>query len=154
MLRDSTPPFVGLNPSLHRSVTLYFFLWSLASSFLPKWSSDLKYGRCPPERDWGSHVSLAFFLFAFIPTQSSIDKTTEKQISRGGFKHVFHPLHVFCLSLSLSASLNSNCHESTCQKTATCRLPKWEMNELARLVAIHLLFFFIRRYSCCSCCVH
>jgi len=42
-----------------RSVTFYFFLrfYSLTSQLLPKWSSDLKCGPCPPARDFGSRVS-------------------------------------------------------------------------------------------------
>ena len=49
----------AIGPSVHRSVTLYFFwfLRSLASLLLPKWSSGLKYSPCPPARDWGSRVS-------------------------------------------------------------------------------------------------
>ena len=41
------------------SVTLYFFyvFISLTTLLLPKWSGDLKYGPCPPARDWGSSVS-------------------------------------------------------------------------------------------------
>ena len=41
----------------------YFYdLYSLTSLLLPEWSSDLKYGPCPPTRDWGSRVSgLVFF---------------------------------------------------------------------------------------------
>ena len=48
-----------LCPSVSRSVTFYFFLWFyfLTSLPLPKWSSDLKYGPCPPARDFGSRVS-------------------------------------------------------------------------------------------------
>ena len=41
-----------------RSVTLYSFMFfSVTSLLLPKWSSDLKYGPCPPARDFGSRVS-------------------------------------------------------------------------------------------------
>ena len=45
--------------SVGRSVTLYFFydFISLTSLLLPKWSGDLKYGPCPPARDFGSRVS-------------------------------------------------------------------------------------------------
>ena len=48
--------------SVRRSVrpshfTFFGFLRSMASLLLPKWSSDLKYGPCPPARDWGSRVS-------------------------------------------------------------------------------------------------
>ena len=32
-------------------------LVSLTSLLLPKWSGDLKYGPCPPARDFGSRVS-------------------------------------------------------------------------------------------------
>ena len=58
MLRDSTPT-LSVRRSVRPSVPLYFFwfLRSLASLLLPKWSSDLKYGPCPPARDRGSHVS-------------------------------------------------------------------------------------------------
>ena len=47
-----------------RSVTLYFFydFISLTSLLLPKWSGDLKYGPCPPARDFGSRVSGLVFL--------------------------------------------------------------------------------------------
>ena len=55
------------------SVTLNFFydFISLTSLLLPKWSDNLKYGPCPPARDFGSRVSgLVFvcfrFLFAFL----------------------------------------------------------------------------------------
>ena len=61
VLRDSTPRFVS--PSVPRSVGqsvtllfLFYDLYSLTSLFRPKWSSDLKYGPCPPARDWGSRV--------------------------------------------------------------------------------------------------
>ena len=55
-------PSVGR--SVGRSVTFYFFLWfySLTSLLLPKWSSDLKYGPCPPARDFGSRVSSLVWL--------------------------------------------------------------------------------------------
>ena len=60
VLRNFTPCFVGLlvRPSIHLShFTFFGFLWSLALLLLPKWSSDLKYGPCPPARNWGSRVS-------------------------------------------------------------------------------------------------
>ena len=59
-LRNATPRFVG--PSVPPSITLYFFgvLWSLASQHLPKLSSDLKNGPCPPVRNWVA-VYPAFF---------------------------------------------------------------------------------------------
>ena len=45
------------------SVTFYFFydFISLTSLLLPIRSSDLKYGPCPPVRDFGSHVSALVF---------------------------------------------------------------------------------------------
>ena len=60
VLRDSTPRFVG--PSVRRSIrrsnfTFLVFLWFLAPLLLPKWSGDLRYGPCPPARDWGCLVS-------------------------------------------------------------------------------------------------
>ena len=53
--------------SVGRSVTFYFFyffyeFYFWTSLLLPKWSGDLKYGPCPPARDFGSRVSgLVFF---------------------------------------------------------------------------------------------
>ena len=49
----------SVGTSVGPSVTLFwfFFLRSLASLLLPKWSSDIKYGPRPPARDWGSRVS-------------------------------------------------------------------------------------------------
>ena len=63
--------FVGQSAcwSVGRSVALYFFYdsISLTSLLLPKWSSDLKFGPCPPARDFGSRVSsLVFMHFATI----------------------------------------------------------------------------------------
>ena len=48
--------------SVGQSVTFYFFydFYFWTSLLLPKWSSDFKYGPCPPARDFGSRV-LAFF---------------------------------------------------------------------------------------------
>ena len=45
-------------------VTLYFFydFYFWTSLLLPKWSSDLKYGPCPPARDFGSRVSGLVFV--------------------------------------------------------------------------------------------
>ena len=46
----------------------------LAIPLLPKCSTDLKYGPCPPARDWGSRVSgLVFSNFiSFFPKSKSI----------------------------------------------------------------------------------
>ena len=51
--------YTPLSPSVGRLVTLYFFYdFYFWTSLLPaKWPSDLKYGPCPPSRDFGSHVS-------------------------------------------------------------------------------------------------
>ena len=61
VLRDSTPRFVGrsVGLSVGWSVTFYFFyeFYFWTSPLLPKWSGDLKYGPCPPARDFGSRVS-------------------------------------------------------------------------------------------------
>ena len=62
-VHPSVSPCVG--PSVGPSVTLYFFVFfllSLASLLLSKWSSDLKYSPCPPTCDWGSRVSDLVFL--------------------------------------------------------------------------------------------
>ena len=56
VLRDSTPRFVG--PSVGPShFTFLALLGVLALLLLPKCSTDLNYGPCPPARDWGSRVS-------------------------------------------------------------------------------------------------
>ena len=39
----------------HTFLFFYFYFWT--SLLLPKWSSDFKYGPCPPARDFGSRVS-------------------------------------------------------------------------------------------------
>ena len=53
-----------------RLVTLYFFydFISLTSLLLPKWSGDLKYGPCPPARDFGSRVS------SLVPKKSHMNR--------------------------------------------------------------------------------
>ena len=70
VLRKSTPRFVGwsvcqsVGRSVGWSVTFYFFyeFYFRTSLLLLKWSGDLKYGPCPPARDFGSRVSgLVFF---------------------------------------------------------------------------------------------
>ena len=52
-------PALSVGRSVGLSVTLYFFygFYFRTSLLLPKWSSDLKYGRCLPARDFGSRVS-------------------------------------------------------------------------------------------------
>ena len=62
VLRDYTPRFVGPSVSLSVDPSHFTFLWSMASLFLPKWSSDLKYSPCPTARDKGSRVSDLVFL--------------------------------------------------------------------------------------------
>ena len=72
VLRNSTPRFVGLSvgpsvcPFVHLSVrrsvgpshfTFLALMGFLALLLLPKCSTDLNYGPCPPARDWGSRVS-------------------------------------------------------------------------------------------------
>ena len=77
MLRDSTPRFVGpsvrpsIGPSIRPSIcpshfTFLAFMGFLAIPLLPKCSTDLKYGPCPPARDWGSRVSGLVFCFLFF----------------------------------------------------------------------------------------
>ena len=47
--------------SVRRShFTFFYDFISLTSLLLPKWSSDFKYGPCPPARDFGSCVSGLF----------------------------------------------------------------------------------------------
>ena len=56
--------------SVRRSVShvlLFFYDFiSLTSLLLPKWSSDLKYGSCPPARYFGSRVSGLVFVDSTI----------------------------------------------------------------------------------------
>ena len=57
-----------LCPSVGRSVSLVLLhdFISLTSLLLPKWSIDLKYGPCPPARDFGSRVCGLVELQAFF----------------------------------------------------------------------------------------
>ena len=50
----TTSRFVGWSVRLFVTLYFFWFLRSLASFLLPKWSSDLKYSPYPPARDWGS----------------------------------------------------------------------------------------------------
>ena len=60
-------PALSVRPSVRRSAvgpsvgpshfTFSAFMGFLAIPLLPKYSTDLKYGPCPPARDWGSRVS-------------------------------------------------------------------------------------------------
>ena len=48
----------SVGPNVQTShFTFFFYFISLTSLLLPKWSGDLKYGPCPPARDFGSCVS-------------------------------------------------------------------------------------------------
>ena len=61
--------------------TLFFFydFISLTSLLLPKWSGNLKYGPCPPARDFGSRVSgLVFFYTVYLLVESRGIFTHEK----------------------------------------------------------------------------
>ena len=57
-------PTLSVRPSIGRTVMFHFFydFTSLTPLLLPEWSSDLKYGPCPPTRDFGSRVSGLVFL--------------------------------------------------------------------------------------------
>ena len=62
VLRNSTPRFVGWSVCLligHilLSFMIFYHFYSLTLLLLPKWSGDLKYGPCPPARNFGSRVS-------------------------------------------------------------------------------------------------
>ena len=72
-------PALSVGQSVGRSVTLYFlydfYFWT--SLLVPKWSCDLKYGPCPPARDFGSRVSrlvLIFFNFFFLVADTQLYK--------------------------------------------------------------------------------
>ena len=64
-----TPTYPSVCRSVGRLVgcSFYFFYIFFTSLLLPKWSSDLKYGPCPPTRDLGSRVSgLVLFIYSFM----------------------------------------------------------------------------------------
>ena len=65
----------SIRRSIRRSVTLYFsaLMGFLALLLLPKCSTDLEYGPCPPARDWGSRVSGLIFITGQSFIQSEID---------------------------------------------------------------------------------
>ena len=46
----------SVGPLVRHTLLFYDFI-TLTSRLLPKWSGDLKYGPCPPARDFGSRVS-------------------------------------------------------------------------------------------------
>ena len=53
-------PALSVGRSVGRLVghtLLFYHFIFLTLLLLPKWSGDLKYGPCPPTRDFGSHVS-------------------------------------------------------------------------------------------------
>ena len=70
------------------SVTLYFFydFISFISLLLPKWSGDLKYGPCPPARDFGSRVSgLVIFILSVCwsvgaSARQSVDSSVHRSV--------------------------------------------------------------------------
>ena len=100
VLRYSTPRFVGqlVCLSVGWSVTLYFFydFYFWTSLLLPKWSSDLKYGPCPPARDFGSRVSglvsseLATLQEAIGPLHCGLKCALGGSL---GINIIFFPLH-------------------------------------------------------------
>ena len=71
-----------------------FYLFTLL--LLPKWSNELKYGPCPPARDFGSRVSS---LVSNIERKETEAKTELKP-------HDFH-LKI-CLSISILRSLSQS----------------------------------------------
>ena len=60
---------VGLSVCRSHFTFFYDFI-SLTSRLLPKWSSDLKYGPCPPARDFGSRVSSLVSFLSLLPLLS------------------------------------------------------------------------------------
>ena len=76
-------PALSVGWSVGRShFTFFYDFISLTSLLLPKWSGDLKYGPCPPTRDFGSRVS------GLVPLLSAI---------------AFHSeLNIFCTQLTSS----------------------------------------------------
>ena len=65
MLRDSTPRFVCLSIGwlVNGHTLLLYDFYSLTALLRPERFNDLRYGPCPPARDWGSRVSgILFFL--------------------------------------------------------------------------------------------
>ena len=63
VLCDSTPRFVrrlvgwSVGWSVGHTLLFFYVFYSLTILLLPKYSGELKYGPCPPARDWGSRVS-------------------------------------------------------------------------------------------------
>ena len=66
LLVACTPLYNPLCPSVRRlvgHVLVFYDFISLTPLRLPKWSYKLKYGPCPPTRDFGGRVSgLVFFI--------------------------------------------------------------------------------------------
>ena len=49
-------PALSVHPLVGRSHYFFYDFYFRTSLLLPKWSSDLKYGPCPPAHDFGSPV--------------------------------------------------------------------------------------------------
>ena len=66
-------PALSVGPSVRHTLLsrrLWFFFFAL--QLLPKCSTDLKYGPCPPTRDWGSRVTGLVFYLMFLFYVSSL----------------------------------------------------------------------------------
>ena len=63
--------------------TFFYDFISLTSLLLPKWSSDLKYGPCPPARNFGSRVSG----LVLISLGQSMNETADAVVERVLQKH-------------------------------------------------------------------
>merc|ERR1712074_99662 len=88
----------------------------LAIPLLPKCSTDLEYGPCPPARDWGSHVSGLVFSHSHLGHMHMTLHPTSNIFTGTKHFHLFLSMSIppllllICLSLSLSLSLSISVH--------------------------------------------
>ena len=98
-------PSVGqlVGRSVDRShFTFFYYFISLTSLLLPKGSGDLKYGPCPPTRDFGSRVSGLVFVQASCEIANEVLQPhiswTNRNLSPEGHFHLsslgsLQPIH-------------------------------------------------------------
>ena len=80
---------VGL--SVGWSVTFYFFyeFYFRTSLLLPKWSGDLKYGPCPPARDFGSRESGLVFFYLSLGCSTKVYLVPQDPFLWGSTVHAY-----------------------------------------------------------------
>ena len=101
-------PLVGLLVGrlvLRSHFTFFYDFITLTSLLLPKCSGDLKYGRCPPTRNFSSHVSglvlscvdsLQFIKVAFTSRRCKYSKITEDAECSQVYAVYHHSISGFC----------------------------------------------------------